>query len=450
MAPSAVAAPTVTGPTEPIGRPRRRWGRSRAAATAQDPGSAALEKRLRPLYLTSFLQGFALWYAVEKLFMRSIGLSDALIAISTSIYIVVMMTANIPIGVLADRWSRKGVLYLATIALIGGSVVCGLANGFLVFTIGISMWGLFYACYVGTYDAIVYDVVLEETGSAEGFEQHYGRVQMGEFLGSLAGALVSVLVVQLLTVRATFFLTVPITCCAFIALRAFNEPLLHKARNEPLSAHLGQIVQAFLTNWTVARIVICTVCATQVLRLLFEFHQLWYLALGLPKYWYGPVTALLSSGAVAGGYLASKLPARPLAVLATAIFTLAISSGLFVKVAPVVIAAQLFTMAGIVILTVMLSRHLHDEMPSTIRTGASSVAGTAGYGIFVPVAITFGLTSQHHGIFHASWFLASALILLSAGLIIPVVRARRADSNPGSAAESSQHPSRSAVAEAGD
>jgi MFS family permease len=450
MAPSAVADPRATGPTEPIRQPRRRWSRSRAARTVQDPGSAALEKRLRPLYLTSFLQGFALWYAVEKLFMRSIGLSDALIALSTSIYIVVMMVANVPIGVLADRWSRKGVLYLATIALACGSAVCGRAHSFLVFTIGISMWGLFYACYLGTFDAIVYDVVLEETGSAEGFERHYGRVQMAEFLGSLGGALASVLVVQLWTTRATFFLTVPITCCAFISLRAFNEPLLHKARKEPLSAHLGQIVRAFLTNWTVARIVVCTVCAAQVLRLLFEFSQLWYLALGLPKYLYGPGCALLSSGAVAGGYLASKLPIGWRAVLTTAIFTLAISSGLFVKVAPVVIAAQMLTMAGIVILTVILSRYLHDEMPSTIRTGASSVAATAGYGVFVPVAIAFGLTSQHQGIFHASWFVTGALILLSAGLIILVVRARCADSNSRSAVGNGQHPSRSAVVEVGD
>jgi hypothetical protein len=149
---------------------------------------------------------------------------------------------------------------------------------------------------------------------------------------------------------------------------------------------------------------------------------------------------LLLSGAVAGGYLASKLPMRRRAVLATAIFTLAISSGLFVELAPVVIAAQSLALAGIVVLTVTLSRYLHDEMPSAIRTGASSVAATAGYGVFVPVAITFGLTSQHQGIFHASWFLTGALSLLSAGLITLVTRARCADSISRSTPGNGQHP----------
>jgi hypothetical protein len=81
---SALADPTATGPAEPIEQPPRRRGPSLGARTAQDPGGARLEKRLRPLYHVVVA---GLRAAVEKLFLRSIGLSDALIAISTSIYI---------------------------------------------------------------------------------------------------------------------------------------------------------------------------------------------------------------------------------------------------------------------------------------------------------------------------------------------------------------------------
>ena len=90
----------------------------------------SVRARLRPLYATGFIHGFALWYAVEKLFMKSIGFNDFLITIVTITYIVVMTMANIPLGVLADRWSRKGVLYLATCALIAGTLICGLSHGF--------------------------------------------------------------------------------------------------------------------------------------------------------------------------------------------------------------------------------------------------------------------------------------------------------------------------------
>ena len=124
-----------------------------------------VKARLRPLYVTGFIHGFALWYAVEKLFMKSIGFSDFLITVVTITYIVVMTAANLPLGVLADRWSRKGVLYVATGALIGGTLICGLARGFWMYAAGLSVWGVFYACYAGTYDSVIYDVVLEETGT---------------------------------------------------------------------------------------------------------------------------------------------------------------------------------------------------------------------------------------------------------------------------------------------
>ena len=62
------------------------------------PVAGAVSKRLRPLYATGFVHSFVLWYSIEKLFMRSVGLDDYLITIATLVYIVVMMVANIPLG----------------------------------------------------------------------------------------------------------------------------------------------------------------------------------------------------------------------------------------------------------------------------------------------------------------------------------------------------------------
>ena len=208
------------------------------------PVAGSVGRRLRPLYATGFIHSFVLWYSVEKLFMRSVGLNDYLITVATLVYIVVMMTANIPLGVLADRWSRKGVLYLATCALVGSSVVCGLSHGLAWYATGISVWGLFYAAYAGIYDSAVYDVVLEETGSAGAFERCYGRVQMFEATAFIASALASAVVARYASLRAEYFLTVPVTCCAFLTLSRFREPRLHRAAPRPhLGAHLGQIVR---------------------------------------------------------------------------------------------------------------------------------------------------------------------------------------------------------------
>ena len=272
-----------------------------------------VKARLRPLYVTGFIHGFALWYAVEKLFMKSIGFSDFLITVVTITYIVVMTAANLPLGVLADRWSRKGVLYVATGALIGGTLICGLARGFWMYAAGLSVWGVFYACYAGTYDSVIYDVVLEETGTAGSFEHWLGRVQMYDSAAFITGALASAAVAGFAGLRAEFFLTIPVTCAAFFTLSRFREPSLHKtAGRARLTAHLGQLRTAMTASPAVAWIAAALVCNLLAMRLIFEFMQLWYLGLALPAALFGPSFALVYGGAWTGGSLAGK-PVRPAA-----------------------------------------------------------------------------------------------------------------------------------------
>jgi MFS family permease len=389
--------------------------------------SKAISRRLHPLYTTAFLQGFAPWYAIEKLFQQSIGFSDLEITTVTSVYIFVMLAANIPMGVLADRWSRTGVLYVATFALIGSSTVIGLSHSFWTYAVGISLWGLFFACQRGTFTAIVYDVCLEiaET-AARDYDRCSGRVQSCDFGGNLAGALSSVLVVYFLTLRWAFFLTVPFTVCALVSLKLFREPQEHRKEEESrLRDHLGQIVHAMTTKATVTWVVLCLVLDALALRLIFEFQGLWFLGLRLPAVWYGPGTALLCSGAALGGIAAGKLGASHRSAAIVGIFAVATTTGLFIRSPVAVIAAQATTMCGIVVLQVVLGHYLHDELLSNIRTGASSVADMLGDGAFIPVAIGFGLMARDQGIFRASWFVTGALASLSLTLsLVALTRAR--------------------------
>jgi MFS family permease len=381
--------------------------------------AGAVRKRLRPLYLTGFIHSFVLWYSIEKLFMRSVGLNDYLITIATLVYILVMMVANIPLGLLADRWSRKGVLYLATCALIGSSVVCGFSHGLVLYAAGISVWGLFYAAYAGTYDSAVYDVVLEETGSAEAFEHCYGRVQMFEATAFISSALLSAVVARFAGLRAEYFLTVPFTCCAFVTLLRFREPSLHRTvPRARLGAHLGRIVRG-ATGGSAGWIVLALVANCVVMRLLIEFYQLWYLGLALPVLWYGPSCALMYSGAWSGGALANRLRGRGTVLLA-GLGTLVIACGLFVRDPRVVVGAQVATIFGVTVLNIALTRYLHDAVPSTVRAGASSVVSTIGYGVFVPTALAFGMLSRGHGIFGASVLVVAPLAVMC----VSVARAR--------------------------
>jgi len=284
-----------------------------------------------------------------------------------------------------------------------------------VYATGISVWGLFYAAYAGTYDSAVYDVVLEETGSAEAFERCYGRVQMFEATAFITSALASALVARYVSLRVEYFLTIPVTCGAFLTLSRFREPRLHRtAPRAHLGAHLGQILRG-AAGGRAGWIVLALVANCVVMRLLIEFYQLWYLGLALPVLWYGPACALMYSGAWGGGALAHRLRGGT-TVLAAAAGTLVIACGLFAHDPRVVAGAQVATIFGVTILNIALTRSLHDTMPSTVRAGASSVVSTLGYATFVPTALGFGVYSHSHGIFAASVFVVIPLGVMCAAV----------------------------------
>lgn len=373
-----------------------------------------LSKRLRPLYIASFFQGFVLWYAIEKLFMKSIGFSDAMVAVETVIFTIVMLAVNIPMGIIADRWSRKGVLMIASIALMASSFTCGISNGFWVYALGASFWGIFYACYIGCYDSVVYDVLIEVKGEATNFEHYYGRVQLFDGIALILGSFLNSVVVHYFNLRAAYFLTIPLTVGSLIVLHYFTEPKEHKKEvSQLLDDHIKTTFRAIAQKGEIFWIVFTLVMITIEMRLVFELDQLWLIALALPAIFYGPVNALLLSSISSGGIIAGKIRNKiPVILVGLAVFLSSLA--LLTRYRLLIIIAQTVLLTGLIVLNIIFSRYLHDTLPSKIRVGASSVVTTVGYIAFLPMGLLFGLISKYFNIFHAAWIvvtIAAAMIM---------------------------------------
>jgi len=384
----------------------------------------AMPKRLRILLVASFFQSFVFWYAIEKLFMHSIGLNDQAIAISLTIFTAIMAIANVPFGILADRWSRKGVLILANLLFIASSVVCGLSNGFWMYTIGACLWGLYYAGASGLYDSIIYDLLIEEEGHADHFERYYGRQQVFESLALILGALCSTAVAHFLGLRGAFFATIPVTCLCLIALCFFKEPGLHKKElSGKLIAHIRATFAAVKQKGVVAWIVVSLLFVTVALRFTFEFSQLWLIALLLPAAWFGPAAASLLAGCGLGGWLAGKLKDNRLTTGTVGMVAVTASLAALVHASFIVIIGQVISLTAFIMLSVLLGKQLHDNLPSKVRAGASSVVVALGYGLFLPLGPLFGFISNRHTVFAGAWIpigITLALGISLAGLIITI------------------------------
>jgi MFS family permease len=362
------------------------------------------------------MQGFVLWFPVEKLFMSEIGFDAADVGVMAAAYAAVVPLFEVPSGVLADRWSRRGVLIIASLALAACSLVSGLSNDVPTYIAGVLALGLYFAMYSGTLDAMVYDTILEETGHAGNFERRIGRVRFIESVALVGSSLAGGALAGLLDARATYFLTIPFALGSILLYLRFREPTLHRAETHtPLRAHLTTTFRA--AHRQLLPVIALAVLTAVLTQAIFEFGPLWLVALGIPAVLYGPYWAGLMSTLGIGGLLVSHL-ARPVrlvicaGLIAAAMVVLTVSRDFLVVTAAQIVAALLLVAIGI-----HASKLLHDAIPSTVRAGVASGVSSLSWLVFLPFSLVFGLVSNVHGVFRAAALLVALAVLVGVLLL---------------------------------
>ena len=373
-----------------------------------------LRKRFQPLYWHLFFQSLMLWYAIEKLFMQGIGFNDAQIALAGILISATMVLLQVPTGILADRWSRKGTLFLGNGLLAINALVGVFSHSVLPYLWFASiLWGAFASIRLGTYDAIVYDTLLEETGDAKRFEHYFGRVSLFMSAGFVLAALSSGVIGKYFGLRTTYWMSLPLIALSVLMLLKFKEPTIHKAQvKSSLIKHTAQTLKAVMQTGYVFWIVLASVLLGMISRLLNNLSPVWYLAFALPVIWWGPAYALIHiSGGIAGSIISYMNNSR----FKIFIFALLISLTSFVlasgKSSVGVVIAQTVLLTGYAVFSILLSRQLHDTLPSHIRAGSSSAVGTLAQLTFIPVTYLFGWLSNTYSVFKAAWVVIVVTIL---------------------------------------
>jgi predicted MFS family arabinose efflux permease len=394
---------------------------------------APVAARLRPLRIALVLEGIAPWVPVEKVFMTQLGFTPALFALMATAYGATVPLLEIPSGILADRWSRRGVLMLASSASLASVIVGGLSHNVATYIASAMLLGVYFAMQSGTVDAIVYDTLVEEIGNARGFERQYGRIQALNSIALTASALAGGVVAAVVSARFTYLLTIPTSVAGLIALSRFREPTLHRA-GEPsrLRAHLAATWRTVTRQPRVAPIAVTMMLGAATTQMLFEFGPLWLVAAAVPTVVFGPYTAAMTSTLGLGGVLAGRVKLdRPVVAAGAAVTMSACGVTLAVgAAAPVLIAAQVVLLGLLVTISIHLSRLLHDLVPSQQRSGVSSGIGTLSWLTFLPCSLLFGALSTGAGIRAAGWIITALVAIAGAILVRSTPRQPRFETSP--------------------
>jgi predicted MFS family arabinose efflux permease len=388
---------------------------------------------LRPLRLAMLLEGVALWVPVEKLFMTQLGFDAGLVAVMAAAYAAVVPIMEVPSGILADRWRRRGVLMLANVAGLVSVVVGSLSQNVVTYIASAMILGIYFAMQSGTLEAAVYETILEVTGTSDEFENRLGRIHFANSMALVISALAGGWIATVLSPRATYLLTVPFIIASIIALLRFQEPRLHKpAESGGMKDHVAMTFRAVLGRKSLLPLVALMAVSSMLLQMIFEFGPLWLVAFHEPAALYGPVTAGLVSALGFGGLLAGRLRFEQPAVV-TLVVAMMLGCGVILVGSSsigLVVAAQVVLALLLVTTGIFVTRLLHDATPSTIRSGVASGVSTLSWMAFLPVSLLFGEISNHYGLRNAGWVVI-ALTALAAVLLGNVARqARHAGPSP--------------------
>ncbi len=401
-----------------------------SAVTRPSTGTAAqIKRRLFPLQVAVMLQGFLLWVPIEKLFMTEIGFTPVTVGVMAAAYAAVVPLVEFPSGILADRWSRRGVMIIGALSLAISSLVGGLSDNVITYIVAAMILGIYFAMNSGTVDAVVYDTLLEETGTNDGYERQIGRVRLLESGSFVVSAVIGGLVAEWTSTRVPYFVTIPAILLAIVAFLVFREPQLHRAtEREPLRRHIAVTLSTMLRHRDVLAIGTLGAVAALVTTTVVEFGPLWLVAMAAPAALYGPYWAALMASFGGGGLLAGRVKLDS-PVIAAVVAALAIMAGVlltFSPLLPVVIIAQVLLALLMMIIGIHASRLLHDAVPSTIRAGVASGVGTLSWVVFLPFALILGWLARSQGVPRSGWMIVGATAVVGVLAVLAAIRHRAA------------------------
>lgn len=358
--------------------------------------SKRARQRLKPLYITAFLQGMIFWYTVDKLLATSVGITTAQVGIILAIMSAVTIITEIPSGILADRWSRKGVLFISLVALLCSTAFGAVATAPWHY-LGLSIfWGIYYAMYSGTYEAIVYDTLVEEEGDGRHFERMYGRVGRYEATGLVISSVIGGVFSSAFGIHVPFFATILFLIMALVFVLVLQEPRVHKMHDPTnFTSHLADTFRAVVSSRQLIGYFIVSMLLGAVLRTFWEYGQYWYIQLSLPIGLFGVINAGVLLMMWARSWAADRIKFDRNKFLTACLLFGVLTSTLLTTRNPYVAAIALIsTMFWLLLAELVLSGLRQALLPSRLRAGAASVFSTVGHAVFIPVGILFGYLAK--------------------------------------------------------
>jgi MFS family permease len=359
------------------------------------------------------------YYPLYALLFLDTGLSNAQISVLFAIWSVTGFVCEVPSGALADRWSRRGVVVLASVLQAVAFVIWTSAPEMWAFALGFVVWGVGGALVSGASEALVYDG-LAAVGSGDSYARVYGWMTAAELLVQVPTAFAASMLFTVGGYPLVGWASVAVCLAAALLALRFPEPP-RESDGGSFARTLRQGVREAVTTPTL-RLTVLAVALVGALDAVEEYFPVIAGTQGVPvavvPFAVLGIALAGALGAALGGR-AEKLPDGALPVL-LAVAGSCLAASVVLPDAAALAAVAVFYGLYLAVLVVAETR-LQDRIDSAHRATITSVAGL---GIELASLLVF-----------AAWALGGAAAVAVLVLaVVPVVRSGLRVTVPGAPA----------------
>jgi MFS family permease len=335
--------------------------------------------------------------------MTNIGITAAGVGIATAVFLAFNLIFDIPSGILADRWSRKGMLIVSALGLGLASIILGSSTGLPLYIIGEVFYGIYIVAMSGTYQALIYDTLHEER-RADQYSKIAGKAFALFLLGTAIGNLASGFIVSNFGFRMAFFVSVISCLLNIVVILSIHEPKFHKSEQKEHAFLQLKEVSIRIMKINLVRVLTVVMSILTITELFkSEFGQLYILRYISEPQLIGILWAVYALTWSLGSLIAHRFRTRLNGLVVFTVAPFVIMS--FVDSGFSIILFMVQAVASAMLMNQIETR-IQEETPSSVRASALSVLSSVGRAISIPASFLIGWIIQTYDVLWAMKFMA--------------------------------------------
>lgn len=374
-----------------------------------------MNKFIKKIYCFRFFDDLVFIYPLYAVMFLHYGITGLQMAILLAVWSITSFILEVPSGVIADKFSRKHILFFAQIARIIGYACWIFSPNFIGFLIGFIFWGVKSAFTSGTFEALVYDE-LKQNNQEHEYTKIIGRTKSLSFIAMLLASMGAAVAIHF---GYSFVMMISILSLVISSIAIISLPKAKRFESTHESKYFSLVRQGFLSSLKTPVILKLIVFVSITLALGGAIDEYWPVfgqQVGLSNYmiavFFGASSTVQAIGSAIAHHF-KRLSDKSFYLILILNGLLLLTASLIYKPATVFLLL-LFSFLFRIIDTVFEGK-IQKVIPAAQRATISSVKG-----FFIEIGVTpvyFGLGAIANYLSYQVGFLLFAVLIIAIGIL---------------------------------